>query len=289
MHLSIFLFFYAENILMLLKCVLCFRLRYMNTDYMQLNMNPLPQPASLTKQALRQIRNGLVAGELKAGMQLSEVALAEKMGMSRTPVREALILLESQGILEQRPGQGTFVKRMTRYECEEAFEMRETLEAFAARNAAIYLQDRDLVKLRKLCDELLAAARTIRDREDQGSIDEAVKRAIVADLTFHMIVLRSSGNSWVTRIVSDMHLMSRIWMSDRGNPAERSLRRWALVWSDHLRIFRALHRRDGQTAAHWMQLHLQRDSVMALDYYDQDTRAGRAREIGFDWIDAEQL
>lgn len=240
----------------------------------------------LTQKALRHIRQSLITGDLRAGTQLSEVALAEKMGMSRTPVREALILLESQGVLEQIPGQGTFVKLMNRYECEEAFEMREYLEAFAARKAAMYLPEQDLKRLKELCDELLSAARAIRDNKDQASIDEAAKRAVMADLTFHMIVLRSSGNSWVTRIVSDMHLMSRIWATDRGNPTDRPLKLWALVWSDHLHMYRALQRKDGEAAARWMQIHLQRDSRMALEHYDRVSRARSARHAGFDWLDS---
>lgn len=246
-------------------------------------MSIASEPDSMTKRALRHIRNGLATGQFRPGSQLSEVALAQEIGVSRTPIREAFILLESQGFLEQVPGYGTFIKKAKRHECESMYEMREILEAYAARKAALYMTDESIGSLRDLCQELLNLAREVRKGKGEAS-PEMVTRSIVADLTFHMTILRSSGNSWVTKIVSDLHLMSQVWASDTGDPGQRSLRDWAITWKEHRRIYLAIRRRDPEAAAKAMEAHLRHATKMALEYHDQQSRLESAQSVGFEWV-----
>src|SRR5687767_5603672 len=82
---------------------------------------------------IAEMRRRIISGELSAGVNLSELALAEDFGVSRTPVREALKQLQTEGLVEIRPRVGTFVTAPSRREITELFEMKELLEGAAAR------------------------------------------------------------------------------------------------------------------------------------------------------------
>jgi DNA-binding GntR family transcriptional regulator len=79
------------------------------------------------------MRRRIIAGQVEPGVNLSELALAEEFGVSRTPVREALKQLQTEGLIEIRPRVGTFVTTPSRREITELFEMKELLEGAAAR------------------------------------------------------------------------------------------------------------------------------------------------------------
>ena len=86
---------------------------------------------------IAEMRRRIISGELEAGVNLSEIALAESFGVSRTPVREALKRLQSEGLVTIRPRVGTFVTTPSRREITELFEMKELLEGAAARLLAL--------------------------------------------------------------------------------------------------------------------------------------------------------
>jgi DNA-binding GntR family transcriptional regulator len=93
------------------------------------------RPRSLTAIVIDQIRDLIITGKLALGEQLSENTLAEQLGVSRTPVREAFLRLESEGLVEVRPQRGTFVFQYDATELREILELREVLEAGALRIA----------------------------------------------------------------------------------------------------------------------------------------------------------
>ncbi len=237
---------------------------------------------TLTDQAYRHIRAELAAGELRPGTQLSESSIAKQIGVGRTPIREAMLLLENEGFIQQIPRYGTFVRKAGRHERQWLYEMREVLESYAARRAAEYMSDAQIVQLGELCDEIRTVVREIRD-SGKVPTDDMVARLAVADLAFHMLVLRASGNPLVIRTVNNLHLMGRIWGSDTGDPYRRSLRHRAESWREHVRVFRAIRQRKPDQAAHWMSVHLHHATVMALEYYDRQCRTEGADAVGFEW------
>lgn len=129
------------------------------------------------------LRDRITAGDLTSGIPLSEVALASEYGVSRTPVREALKQLQAEGLVEIRPRVGTFVTAPTRLEVVELFELKEILEAAAARLLAGRGQVRELAGLRKNVresDQAVAAG------------DVEWYAALVSD--FHALIVRGAGN-----------------------------------------------------------------------------------------------
>lgn len=241
-----------------------------------------PAGLSLKERAYQHIRSGLGSGEYQPGTQLSEVALAERIGVGRTPVREALLLLEHDGFVEQVPRYGTFVKKISRAERVAMFELRELLEAYAAAQAAQNLNEAAIAKLGELCNQTLEITRCVRDNGCKAD-DELYGRAVVVDAAFHMLILHASRNPWLIRLVTDMHLMGRIWSGLRGTGSAYPLRVWASTWGEHTRVFRAVRRRDREAAAHWMRVHIRHGAELSLGAYDRQTAAQAAGAVALEW------
>ncbi len=110
------------------------------------------KPDSLTARAYEALRHDVEAGDLASGEPLYEVHLAERLGMSRTPVREALKLLARDGFLEQLPSRGFAVPRHSLDDLREFCEVREALEATATRYAALRATTGELAQLDRLCE-----------------------------------------------------------------------------------------------------------------------------------------
>ena len=108
----------------------------------------------LAQQAYEHIQAEILAGRLSAGSRISEKKIADELGISRTPVGEAIRSLASEGWVEQRPRQGTVVRDFTRREVIELYELREALETFAAGKAAALITDATLSRLDRYCDEM---------------------------------------------------------------------------------------------------------------------------------------
>jgi DNA-binding GntR family transcriptional regulator len=237
----------------------------------------------MTERAYRHIRHGLASGQFRSGAQLSDVTISQQIGVGRTPVREALLLLANEGFIEQVPRYGTFVKKAGRHERQSLYELREVLESYAAGKAAEYISDAAIAKLGELCEEIHAAVRIVRENKGQPT-EESLSRGAIADMAFHMLILKASGNPLVIKSVADMHLMSRIWGGDRGDPYKTSsLHNWVQSWREHVQIYRAIRKRDGAAAQAAMSAHLRHATIMALENYDQQCRTEGADAVGYEW------
>ena len=114
--------------------------------------------SGLAAQAYEEVRGAIVRGEIAPGEALVENRLAEKLGMSRTPVREALQVLARDGFLEALPAKGYFVPRRSLEDLRELFELRESLEGMATRCAAVRATQPDVDELEELCKRYESAA-----------------------------------------------------------------------------------------------------------------------------------
>jgi len=93
------------------------------------------QRTSLREQVVTAIRDATIQGRFKAGEKVPEEELAEQLGVSRTPIREAIRILEQQGLVAARPKNGTYISALNREEIRDSLQVRATLEEFAVRNA----------------------------------------------------------------------------------------------------------------------------------------------------------
>jgi len=146
----------------------------------------LDRPKSLTDLAVERIRQAIVEGRLAFGEQVSEGSLAAQLGISKTPVREALLRLKPDGLVEIHPQRGTFVFRVSEQEVAEICRFREILESAALAEA----MTRDRAALVERLDRNVAAMAAATRRGQ-------LKRLPQIDAEFHGAILACCGNGYL--------------------------------------------------------------------------------------------
>ncbi|MDR3708441.1 MAG: GntR family transcriptional regulator [Capsulimonadaceae bacterium] len=166
---------------------------------------------SLSRKAYEHIQAKLLSGELRGGSLISENGIAAEIGISRTPVREALHKMEMEGIVETVPRYGTLVRGPDQDEMLELFDLREALEAHAARQAASRLvaEDQDLLHLLVL--DMRECVRQFQESKAEFLVGEGLKRFIAADMGFHMTIIRSLNNRRFMKIIDDFRVIRGIF------------------------------------------------------------------------------
>ena len=160
---------------------------------------PRLEPINLdTYQPLREaicesLRNAIKKGKLKPGERLMEVQLAGELGISRTPVREAIRKLEQEGYVIMLPRRGTYVSSVSVHDVQEIFEIRTALESLSTGLAARRIENEELERLQKL----LAAIEGFIEKRD---IDNIVK----TDIEFHDLLYHVSRNERLGQIISNL-------------------------------------------------------------------------------------
>jgi DNA-binding GntR family transcriptional regulator len=123
-------------------------------------------PATSTVRVREQLQHAILEGVLKPGERLRAEALAQRYGTSRTPVREALLQLEAQGLVEVEPNRGAVVRAFDRADLLDLYEVRALLEPAAAARAALRIAPRDIARLEELCQDGDDVDRLIADNEE---------------------------------------------------------------------------------------------------------------------------
>ena len=204
---------------------------------------PLSRTASAA--ATDVIREAIVDGRLVPGQRLKEVQLANELGISRTPIREALLLLQAEGLVEATPNRGSTVRAYDVGELEDMYELRAVLEGHAARRAATRITDDALRELRASCarfQELVTGHRA----------GEGVTELVEENGVFHEIVLDACGSHRLTGmvrqvVVAPLVYRSYIWYS----PEQARLSLHA-----HTQLVHTLERGDGERADAIMREHV---------------------------------
>lgn len=146
------------------------------------------QPISLREQVVAQVRTAIIEGRLRPNDHITEAILTEQLGVSRTPVREALILLEREGLVVFSPNRGAFVRAFEESDVADIFSMRTMLENFAAESILPHINQADLNRL----ENLIAQQQQAIERHDFKSV-----RSI--DMEFHRYLVHGSGNRLLIR------------------------------------------------------------------------------------------
>jgi DNA-binding GntR family transcriptional regulator len=147
---------------------------------------PLLDRASLRARVYSAVRDAIVSGDLAPGARLRDQDLAERLGVSRTPVREALQRLEDDGLIETRPRASTRVAPLDARAARDAFPVAAALHALATRHGVAHLTPQDIVRMRVANERL---ARLIAAPDPQ-----TVLQAIRADDDFHTVLLAAASN-----------------------------------------------------------------------------------------------
>lgn len=151
----------------------------------------LEKHLTLREKILENIREAIVSGSLKAGSRVSEPELAERYGISRTPIREAFRQLESEGYLTVIPRRGAVVSELSPKDVEEFYAIKSIMEGYAARQACEKLSKKDLDKLQAINDKLAELARI-------GDIKHFFK--IHSD--FHELFIKAADNDKLHELIA---------------------------------------------------------------------------------------
>ena len=172
---------------------------------------PIASVGDLADKAYRLLQERLWSGALGPGAKVSETRLAKELGMSRTPVREAIARLEREGVMEQVASSGTFVRRPDRLAIVEAYEVRIAIECFAVQKAALGMKPAEARALRGHCAGMLAAIREFRDSGARVMGGEPLARYQAADLSFHFMLVEAAANRRALDIFRDVNLLNYIF------------------------------------------------------------------------------
>lgn len=187
------------------------------------------------------LREEILAGRLKPGAELAEVALSQQLGVSRGPLREAIGRLEVEGLVTVRPRRGAVVRSLSKEEFLELYQVREALEMMAVRLAVPRLSAEDVAELQGLIETMSKHA----EREEVGEFFEA-------NAAFHARIFQASDNSRLQALYRQLlGQMGRYRIRSlvlRGN-LQRSV-------AEHAAILRAAKRGDAERAAHLMSEHI---------------------------------
>lgn len=153
--------------------------------------NDFIQRRNLGADVYRVLWDRILDRQLHPGEKLSDLRLSEELGVSRTPVREALLRLEKDGVVIAEPNRGFFVASYDRRDIEEIYELRAALEAFALRHAAITVSPADI---RHQLDELDRVDRLLREARTDEERTAASEAFLEVDRGFHSFLLDNSHN-----------------------------------------------------------------------------------------------
>ncbi|WP_051799129.1 GntR family transcriptional regulator [Catenuloplanes japonicus] len=192
----------------------------------------------LREEVLVELRRLILEGELEAGTHLTEAAIAERLAVSRLPVREAFRKLEAEGLLEALPRRGVRVVRPDADELQTVHEIRIALELIAVRRAT---ERADAAVFTELRDALAAGDTAVREgRDDQ--LDELNER-------FHDILARGSGSRVLIETLRSVRNQVHHLVGGKKSAAD-------LSWDEHASIVRAVLDSDGEMASLLMRRHL---------------------------------
>lgn len=192
------------------------------------------------------IRQAIINGSMRPGTPVVEMVLAEQLNVSRAPVREAIQILEADGLIESEPYKGKRVKPLTIKGVEELYSLREQFEAFAIRR--VIERQADVSELHTHSDAMFAAA----ERGDLAALN-------VADEAFHRALIRLADHSLMLSLWDNLYLRIRQIMALR-NSANRDLR---AVARNHPPIIAAIEGRDTTLAVSLISAHTRSASQIA--------------------------
>ena len=201
------------------------------------------------------LRTAILKGDLKPGERLMELQLASKLGVSRTPIREAIRMLEQEGLARTSPRKGAEVAGMTEKDMEDVLQIRCVLEELAARLSCQNITDEEMRKLK-------IAMVAFEEKTREGNVVELAK----ADVTFHDIIYRAADNPKLLVLLNNLReqmyrYRTEYMKDDRIHP---------VLIREHKEMVKALESRDQELVAREVRQHLRnQEEVMKKIIRDQ--------------------
>lgn len=206
-----------------------------------------------------ELRNLILSGEIKPGTRMMEIELADSMGVSRTPIREAIRKLEKEGLVTIEPRKGAYVSTISMNDIVNILQIRGTLEGLAAMLAATRIKEIELMKLKE-------ASQAFDRAVEEGNTKEMISN----DTLFHHIIVEASGNDLLIKMVTDLQeivLRFRYLYYKDFKRAEK-------MPPEHANILRAIETGSGETARSAAEFHI--NSLRDMIIMDSNELFGQA-------------
>jgi len=201
---------------------------------------PIPY-VNLTEQVYRAVKHRILSNELEVGSRLRDEELAAQLGVSRTPVREPILRLNREGLVEVIPRSGTRVRRFTERDIDDIFDLRIALEALATRRAALLLGDAEIAQLRAM-----------HEKSETALKNGDTKPALEFDRQLHQTILQAAGNQRLQEVMATIDDCVTLFRNiGAGTPFHRG------YTYRHRELVRALERRAPDLAVRLMSEHIE--------------------------------
>lgn len=217
------------------------------TDNIQLQVNEYLPLRDVVFQTLRQ---AILRGNIQPGERLMEIHLAQKLGVSRTPVREAIRMLELEGLVIMIPRKGAIVAEITMSDLEDVLEVREALEDLAVRKACQNISEEQLEELERAGEAFAASL----EKEDLIACAQA-------DVAFHEIICEATNNRRLIQILNNIR--EQIYRYRLENLKDKSSH--ANLVEEHARICQALRARSEEQASEAIRIHIEHQKTSIIE------------------------
>jgi DNA-binding GntR family transcriptional regulator len=208
------------------------------------------EPAARPETVYARLKDAIITGSLRPMERITENKVAASYGLSRTPVREAFLRLEAEGLIQVVPQRGSFVSQPSVADILEIYQIRLPLECMSARIAAERIEDEQLAALEDLVN--------VERARGQG---RSAERSLRASAEFHAVLYACTRNKRLASFLQDMqkqvHRARVLWPS--------TVARLEETWKEHAAILAALRARDGAEAERLMRQHLERAQASTLN------------------------
>lgn len=196
------------------------------------------------------LREAIVEGTLTPGKRLMEIQLAEQLGVSRTPVREAIRKLELEGLVVMIPRKGAYVSNISLKDVVEVLEIRASLEGLAAYLAAERISDEGIAKLEKIAQEF-----------DQYKEEDNLEELLKKDTEFHECIFKATGNNKLHQMINmlweQVYRFRFMYISDQQSTIN--------INQEHQMILEAIKSRNSELAKKYAKEHIEKAEEFMIE------------------------
>ena len=197
---------------------------------------------TLGERVYKEIKKFVIDGHYSLGQRLMYDEVSKELGVSQTPVKEAFLRLEREGLVETIARRGTFVKEFTNKDLREYLEIRHTLEVFALDKALANIKPEDISEMRKINNKLLESVRHGKNEE-----------VISADAEFHNFFTVASNNEKLMQLMNTLPLTNLFSLAGRG---EFFIKNGETYYNEHAEIIDQIEKGNTDEAKRLLDMHL---------------------------------
>ncbi len=204
------------------------------------------------------LRQAILTGELKPGERLMEIHLANRLGVSRTPIREAIRKLELEGLVTMIPRRGAEVAQITEKSMNDVLEVRRAMDALCVELACDRISDEELEALKQACEGFEQAVKT-----------KDVKKIAQADVALHDIIVQATGNQRLVQLINNLSEQMYRYRFEY----IKDFRQHEKLVEEHRIIYESIVNKDKETASKAAKLHIDNQKKTIINQIRLDREA----------------